>query len=174
MLALNVPRQYLKCHVLIVRGLDSKYARHRQVSTTRACSEDLCTLQHLEHSPRAPAPSPTQAASSTSKPSAPTCAPYCVTAQWQTKWSSAPPNSPPMLPSTALSLARGTFTVSIRINPGDHAQIEVEDDGGPWTPLESDPTGHRGLDIVRALASAWGVQNHHTTRAAWARFDWPS
>jgi serine/threonine-protein kinase RsbW len=71
-------------------------------------------------------------------------------------------------------LPGGTFTVSIRINPGDHAQIEVEDDGGPWTPLESDPTGHRGLDIVRGLASAWGVQNHHTTRAAWARFDWPS
>ena len=31
-------------------------------------------------------------------------------------------------------LPGGTFTVRARINPGDHAQIEVEDQGGPWTP----------------------------------------
>jgi anti-sigma regulatory factor (Ser/Thr protein kinase) len=71
-------------------------------------------------------------------------------------------------------LPGGTFTVKIRINPGHHAQVEVEDDGGPWAPLESDPTGHRGLDIVCALASAWGVNHDRTTRTAWARFDWRS
>ena len=70
-------------------------------------------------------------------------------------------------------LPGGTFTVRMRINPGDHAQIEVEDDGGPWTPQVSDATGHHGLDIVGALASAWGVENDHTTCTAWARFDWP-
>jgi serine/threonine-protein kinase RsbW len=69
-------------------------------------------------------------------------------------------------------LPGGTFTVRVRINPGDHAQIEVEDDGGPWTPEVSDPTGHRGLDIVRALATAWGVDCDQATRTTWARFDW--
>jgi anti-sigma regulatory factor (Ser/Thr protein kinase) len=69
-------------------------------------------------------------------------------------------------------LPGGTFTVRIRINPGDHARIEVEDDGGPWTPQVSDPTGHRGLDVVRALASAWGVNDDRTSRTAWARLDW--
>src|SRR6516225_425847 len=56
-------------------------------------------------------------------------------------------------------LPGGTFTVRATVSPGLHARVEVEDNGGPWAPLESDPTGHRGLDIVCALASAWGV-NH--------------
>jgi anti-sigma regulatory factor (Ser/Thr protein kinase) len=28
----------------------------------------------------------------------------------------------------------GTFTVRAEISPGRHARIEVEDNGGPWTP----------------------------------------
>jgi len=70
-------------------------------------------------------------------------------------------------------LPGGTFTVRARINPGDHAQIEVEDQGGPWTPGGSDSERHHGLAIVRALATDWGIDGDHTTRTIWARFDWP-
>jgi anti-sigma regulatory factor (Ser/Thr protein kinase) len=70
-------------------------------------------------------------------------------------------------------LPGGTFTVRARISPGDDAQIEVEDGGGPWTPGTPETAGHHGLDIVRALATDWGIDSDHTTRTIWARFDWP-
>ncbi len=70
-------------------------------------------------------------------------------------------------------LPGGTFTVRARISPGDHTWIEVEDGGGPWTPGTRDAAGHHGLDIVRALATDWGIDSDHTTRTIWARFDWP-
>jgi anti-sigma regulatory factor (Ser/Thr protein kinase) len=70
-------------------------------------------------------------------------------------------------------LPGGTFTVRARISPGDHAQIAVEDGGGPWTPGPRDTAGHHGLDIVRALATDWGIDGNHTSRTVWARFDWP-
>lgn len=70
-------------------------------------------------------------------------------------------------------LPGGIFTVRARINPGDHAQIEVEDQGGPWTPEGSDSAGYHGLAIVRALATDWGIEGDHTSRTIWARFDWP-
>jgi serine/threonine-protein kinase RsbW len=70
-------------------------------------------------------------------------------------------------------LLGGTFTVRARINPGDHAQIEVEDSGGPWIPGISDSTGRHGLDTIRALATDWGIEGDHNNRTIWARFDWP-
>jgi anti-sigma regulatory factor (Ser/Thr protein kinase) len=70
-------------------------------------------------------------------------------------------------------LPGGTFTVRASISPGDHARIEVEDSGGPWTPGMNDSTGHHGLDIVRALATEWGIEGDHNSRTIWARFDWP-
>jgi serine/threonine-protein kinase RsbW len=70
-------------------------------------------------------------------------------------------------------LLGGTFTVRASIKPGQQAQVEVEDDGGPWTPGTHDSTGHHGLDIVRALATDWGIHGNHITRTFWARFDWP-
>lgn len=69
-------------------------------------------------------------------------------------------------------LPGGTFTVRTEVNPGDHIQIEVEDNGGPWVPEPNGSTGHHGLDIVRALATAWGIDGNQTTRTTWARFDW--
>jgi serine/threonine-protein kinase RsbW len=69
-------------------------------------------------------------------------------------------------------LPGGTFTVLVEINPGHYAWIGVEDDGGTWMPLGSDPTRPHGLEIVRALASGWGVDGDQTTRIIWARFDW--
>jgi anti-sigma regulatory factor (Ser/Thr protein kinase) len=70
-------------------------------------------------------------------------------------------------------LPSGTFTVRVKISPGDYAWVEVKDDGGPSTPGTRDATGHHGLDIVRALATDWGIGGDHTTRTIWARFDWP-
>ena len=70
-------------------------------------------------------------------------------------------------------LPGGTFTVRAKISPGDYVWIEAEDDGGPWTPTVGDPERHHGLDIVRSLASEWGIEGDHTGRTIWARFDWP-
>jgi serine/threonine-protein kinase RsbW len=61
-------------------------------------------------------------------------------------------------------LPGGTFTVRAKLSPGDYAWLEVEDNGGPWTPAVRDPSQHHGLDIVRALASEYGVDGdrpHH-------------
>jgi anti-sigma regulatory factor (Ser/Thr protein kinase) len=69
-------------------------------------------------------------------------------------------------------LPGGTFTVRAKISPGDYAWIEVEDDGGPWAQLVSDPDRHHGLDIIRTLASDWGVEGDRIGRTIWARFDW--
>ena len=66
----------------------------------------------------------------------------------------------------------GTFTVRATVVPSYYVSIEVEDKGGSWTQATSDPTGHHGLDIIRALANGWGVASDHTTRTTWAKFDW--
>ena len=70
-------------------------------------------------------------------------------------------------------LPGGTLTVRAEISSGHYVRIEVEDNGGPWTPAIPDSTGHHGLDIVRALATDWGTESDRTTRSTWARFDWP-
>jgi len=70
-------------------------------------------------------------------------------------------------------LPGGTFTVRAEISPGHYARIEVEDSGGPWALATPDSTGHHGLDIVRALATEWGIEGDRTTRSTWVRFDWP-
>ncbi len=38
----------------------------------------------------------------------------------------------------------------------------------------SGPARHHGLEIVRTLASDWGIDGDHTTRTIWARFNWPA
>lgn len=70
-------------------------------------------------------------------------------------------------------LPGGTFTVRATISPGNYTWVEVEDSGGPWAPAISDPTRRHGLDIVRTLASDWGIDGDDTVRTIWARFDWP-
>jgi serine/threonine-protein kinase RsbW len=69
-------------------------------------------------------------------------------------------------------LPGGTFTVRAILSPGQYTRIEVEDNGGLWTPAVSDLTRRHGLDIVRALASDWGIDDGQRGRTAWARFDW--
>jgi anti-sigma regulatory factor (Ser/Thr protein kinase) len=70
-------------------------------------------------------------------------------------------------------LPGGTFTVRAVISPGHHVRIEVQDNGGS-TPLAGDTDRHHGLDIIRILASDWGIDGDHTSHTAWARFDWPA
>jgi anti-sigma regulatory factor (Ser/Thr protein kinase) len=70
-------------------------------------------------------------------------------------------------------LPGGTFAVRVMISSGSCVRIEVQDEGGPWTPAASDPAGHHSLDILRALASNWGIAGDHSSRIIWARFDWP-
>lgn len=70
-------------------------------------------------------------------------------------------------------LPGGTFTVRAKIDPGRYALVEVEDNGGPWTPDASDPDRYHGLDIIRALANDWGINGDHTARTIWATFNWP-
>jgi serine/threonine-protein kinase RsbW len=71
-------------------------------------------------------------------------------------------------------LVGGTFTVRGKVSPGNYCWLEVEDDGGPWTPAVADPHRGHGLDIVRTLADDWGIDGDHHGRTVWARFDWPS
>lgn len=66
-----------------------------------------------------------------------------------------------------------SFTVRGTTCPGDHCIIEVQDDGGPWTPTRGDAGHGHGLSIVQALADGWGIDGDHTGRTVWARFDWP-
>ncbi len=72
------------------------------------------------------------------------------------------------------SLPGGTFTVRATISLNQYARIEVEDNGGPWTPATSDLDRCHGLDIIRALAADWGIEGDHAARISWARFDWPA
>jgi len=60
-------------------------------------------------------------------------------------------------------LPSGTFTVRTTISPDHYVRIDVEDNGGPWAPAASDPPHHHGLDIVRTLASAWGIDPDRRT-----------
>jgi serine/threonine-protein kinase RsbW len=70
-------------------------------------------------------------------------------------------------------LPGGTFTVRATVSPGRYAQIDVQDDAGPWTQAMAGPARHHGLDIIRAVADAWGIGGDHATRTVWARFDRP-
>lgn len=68
----------------------------------------------------------------------------------------------------------GSFTVRTQIHRGALVLIEVEDHGGPWPQLPTDPARGRGLDIVQALATAYGITAIATGRRVWARFTWPN
>jgi hypothetical protein len=69
-------------------------------------------------------------------------------------------------------LADGSFTIRGEASPGDYCLIEVEDEGGPWTPTVAERGHGHGLTIVRALADDWGIAGDHRARRVWARFDW--
>jgi serine/threonine-protein kinase RsbW len=67
-----------------------------------------------------------------------------------------------------------TITVRAEISRADYVRIEVGDDGGPWTQPAADADRPHGLDIVRSLATQWGVTDTRTGRIVWAQLDWPA
>jgi serine/threonine-protein kinase RsbW len=70
-------------------------------------------------------------------------------------------------------LPGGTFTVRVTVSPGHYARIEVQDNGGPWGQAVTGSARYHGMDIIRAVADAWGIDGGHATRTIWARLDWP-
>jgi anti-sigma regulatory factor (Ser/Thr protein kinase) len=72
--------------------------------------------------------------------------------------------------------AGGTFTVRIAAHPG-RVRVEVADQGGPATPAPraaaGTAEGGRGLALIEALATAWGVNGGEAGRSVWMEFTWP-
>jgi anti-sigma regulatory factor (Ser/Thr protein kinase) len=68
----------------------------------------------------------------------------------------------------------GRFTVRAEAHEGDYLWIEVEDEGGPWGEQVVTEECGRGLQIVSALATSWGVEGDMLARVVWARLDWPA
>jgi serine/threonine-protein kinase RsbW len=72
----------------------------------------------------------------------------------------------------------GTFRVRVRVQPGRSVRVEVADAGGRWARPGSEPCaddsrlGGRGLHIVGALATAWGVDGDETGRTVWCTAAW--
>lgn len=67
----------------------------------------------------------------------------------------------------------GRFTVRAELHDGDYLWLEVEDGGGLWTEQPPSDMRGRGLTIVAAVSSDWGVEGDALARVVWARFDWP-
>lgn len=65
-------------------------------------------------------------------------------------------------------LPGGTFTVRAGAGP-DMIRLEVTDAGGPWADTQPAHDGQcgRGLAIVAAIATAWGISGNQTGRTAW-------
>ena len=66
----------------------------------------------------------------------------------------------------------GTFTVEARQRPDSTIRLEVHDNGGPTAFGETSmhKEGGRGLSIVTALTTAWGVNGDAAGRTVWAEF----
>jgi serine/threonine-protein kinase RsbW len=69
----------------------------------------------------------------------------------------------------------GQFTVRVSVSPAGRIRAEVVDRGGPWNPEPAQDEEHgRGLLIVAALATRWGVTGSEAGRSAWLELDPPS
>jgi anti-sigma regulatory factor (Ser/Thr protein kinase) len=75
---------------------------------------------------------------------------------------------------SASSKPGGRFTVRAEAHEGDYLWVEVEDEGGPWGEHGSTEECGRGLHIVSALATSWGIEGDMLARVVWARLDWPA
>jgi len=70
----------------------------------------------------------------------------------------------------------GRFIVRAGVCPGDHAWVEVKDQGGIWAGHRPRDGRPHGLDIVQAIAGdrGWGIGGDASLgRVAWARLGWP-
>jgi anti-sigma regulatory factor (Ser/Thr protein kinase) len=66
----------------------------------------------------------------------------------------------------------GCFTVRAEVRPGDHAWIEVRDQGGRWVHLPR-ASGGRGLALADELATYWDIRGDDAGRIICAQFNWP-
>ncbi|GII66909.1 hypothetical protein Skr01_69940 [Sphaerisporangium krabiense] len=69
----------------------------------------------------------------------------------------------------------GTFTVTLIAHPDGTAYLEITDQGGPATfgPRTCHSEGGRGLPLIAALATTWGIKGDHTSRTVWAELPPP-
>jgi len=68
----------------------------------------------------------------------------------------------------------GFFWLHVTAFPGKHVRVEVCDQGGPWVRRATDGERAHGLDIVRQLATSFGVDGDaRSGRIVWARLDLP-
>jgi serine/threonine-protein kinase RsbW len=77
---------------------------------------------------------------------------------------------------TRSGLPGGVFTVKVEIRPGEYAQLEVEDQGGPWIEQDPDDEHGRGLALVAYLVGEdnWTIEDGSKpgARVVRARLDW--
>jgi serine/threonine-protein kinase RsbW len=66
----------------------------------------------------------------------------------------------------------GCFTVRAEVRPGDHAWIEVHDQGGRWV-HQPRAAGGRGLAMVDELATHWDIRGDDAGRIICAQLNWP-
>lgn len=69
-------------------------------------------------------------------------------------------------------LRGGTFTVRVAVAQGVSVRVDVEDNGGPWTPALAEPDRHHGLDIVGALAAELAIEGDDRGRTVSAVLSW--
>jgi anti-sigma regulatory factor (Ser/Thr protein kinase) len=67
----------------------------------------------------------------------------------------------------------GSITIRAEVHQGDHAWIEVHDQGGRWV-HQPRASGGRGLSLVDDLATHWDIRGDDTARIICAQLNWPS
>jgi anti-sigma regulatory factor (Ser/Thr protein kinase) len=66
----------------------------------------------------------------------------------------------------------GQFVVRAGVSAAGRIRAEVEDRGGRWAPdPDQDEERGRGLLIVAALATRWGITGNDAGRVAWLELD---
>src|SRR6266702_2378355 len=63
----------------------------------------------------------------------------------------------------------GSYSIRTAAGPAV-VRVEVTDQGGPWHVSDGDSCRGRGLAVVAALASSWGVTGGSAGRTVWCEF----
>jgi anti-sigma regulatory factor (Ser/Thr protein kinase) len=68
-------------------------------------------------------------------------------------------------------LPGSAFTVRAKISPGDYAWIEVEDNGGPWTPAVREPNAlvQTNRSLLPEPGTPWLAGAWHVTQSTKAK-----